>query len=401
MTVGRATEQPDVELVGFLTGHGGDALQMLSLADGLQQRGVRVRIRLPDGEQSVTFQERCVKLGIECHRTGLVVADLHGSSQRLMSQLRLVRSLKAPIVHFHTGNSCLPRSTLVALTILRSQPTFVTLQSPYETIAADSGRARFWAAAARRRFAAVVSPSDHATSFQARCGIPERLLATVRNAVDTAKFADGDGGVARQSLGVGADDPIVLFCSRIDGQKRPLDAVRAFALVAGEFPRATLVMVGRGDLERDVAAEASRLAVGDRVRLVGYQTNVPDWLAASTVWILPTERENFSVAVLEAMAAGCAVLSTRCPGNDEVLVDEQNSLTVPVGDVDALATSLRRLLRDDALRRRLGAAARATSDRHNVARMVDGYCDLYSRAAHVPARIQMAREHHVLDGQQG
>ena len=65
----------------------------------------------------------------------------------------------------------------------------------------------------------------------------------------------------------------------------------------------------------------------DRVRLVGYQTNVPDWLAAATVWILPTERENFSVAALEAMAAGCAVASTICPGNAEVLLDGVNSLT--------------------------------------------------------------------------
>ena len=69
------------------------------------------------------------------------------------------------------------------------------------------------------------------------------------------------------------------------------------------------------------------------MRLAGYQTNVADWLAAATVWLLPTERENFSVAVLEALAAGCAVLSTTCPGNDEVLTDRENRGLFPVGDI--------------------------------------------------------------------
>jgi glycosyltransferase involved in cell wall biosynthesis len=385
-------EDADVIFVGFLLGHGGDALQMLALAAGLHRRGVRVRIVLPAGENSVTFKQRCDELGIHCDRSDLIVADMHGARQRLPDLFKLLRSLRAPIVHFHTGNSCLPRSSLIALTVLRFRKTFVTLQSPYETITPGSGRARFWSANARRRFAAVVSPSDHGSSFQLRCGVPNDLVVTIHNAVDSARMASGNAELARQGLGLAADDPIVLFCSRVDGQKHPVDAVRAFAAVAADFPTATLVIVGRGDLESDVAAEASRLGLTDRVRLVGYQTNVPDWLAASTVWILLTERENFSVAVLEAMAAGCAVLSTTCPGNDEVLVGDENSLTVPVGDLEAAGLALRRLLADPDLRSRLSAAARATSSHYDIERMVDAYCEVYGRVANLPASLRVARE---------
>ena len=267
----------------------------------------------------------------------------------------------------------------------------MTLQSPYETIATGSGRAKFWATMARRRFAAVVSPSDHGSTFQLRCGLPSDLVVTVRNAVDTTRMSTGNGELARQALGVGPDDPIVLFCSRLDGQKHPVDTVRAFASAVSEFPRAALVMVGRGDLEDEVSAEAARLGLTDRVRLVGYQTNVPDWLAASTVWILLTERENFSVAVLEAMAAGCAVLSTTCPGNDEVLIDDQNSLTVGVGDTQAAGAALRRLLADSQLRGRLSQAARETSSHYDVERMIDAYFELYGRVADLPASLRAAR----------
>jgi glycosyltransferase involved in cell wall biosynthesis len=79
------------------------------------------------------------------------------------------------------------------------------------------------------------------------------------------------------------------------------------------------------------------------------------------VWLLPTEAENFSLAVLEALAAGCAIVSTPCRGNDEVLVHDQNALLAPVGDVDALAGCLRCLLADRARRERLRDGARRTS----------------------------------------
>jgi glycosyltransferase involved in cell wall biosynthesis len=371
----------DVTYIGFLLGHGGDALQMLELAKGIHADGGGVRIVVPELESSLTLKERCDALGIECERTSLITASLEGARQRLPRIVKLLRQVSSPIVHFHTGNSCLPRSAMAALELLRYRPSIATLQSPYETITPGSPRARLWASTARRRMAAVVSPSDHGTQFQRSCGVPPDIAVTVRNSIDVAAMARGDGRVARAALGVGSDDPIVLFCSRIDNQKRPVDAVRIFAAVADRFPAAVLVFVGRGELERAVADEASRCRLTDRVRLVGYQTNVPDWLAAATVWLLPTERENFSVAVLEALAAGCAVLSTPCRGNDEVLVNGVNALTFPVGDVDAGASALNELLLDAQLRDRLRSAARSTAQTYTADYMVDGYRRIYERAA--------------------
>ena len=171
----------------------------------------------------------------------------------------------------------------------------------------------------------------------------------------------------------------MLFCSRLDPQKRPLEAVQIFDGVAREFPSAVLVFVGQGSEQGAVEAEAERLGISERVRLVGYQTDVPNWLAAATVWLLPTERENFSLAVLEGLAAGCAVLSTTCRGNDEVLVDHQNALTFPVGDVAGATAALRELLRDQELRSMLSRNGRSTADRYSVANMVDGYQLVYDR----------------------
>jgi glycosyltransferase involved in cell wall biosynthesis len=185
------------------------------------------------------------------------------------------------------------------------------------------------------------------------------------------------------------DKPLVVFTSRLDPIKRPLDALRIFAEVSDEFSTAALVMVGVGSELDSVRDEAERLGLTDRVHCAGYRTDIPDWLAAATVWILPTERENFSLAVLEALAAGCVVLSTSCPGNDEVLVDGENALTFDVGDVAAGAAALRRALGDEPLRQTLGAAARATAAGYVQATMVDKYLAVYDRGRHHPGQLDV------------
>src|SRR5262249_40366975 len=116
----------------------------------------------------------------------------------------------------------------------------------------------------------------------------------------------------------------------------------------------------------------------DRVHFAGYRPDVPDWLAAATVWLLPTEAENFSLSVLEALAAGCPILSTLCPGNDEVLVAGENALIHPIADVEGLAIGLRRLITDDGLRSRLSGNARRTAQRFTIERMVERYASCYA-----------------------
>jgi glycosyltransferase involved in cell wall biosynthesis len=314
--------------------------------------------------------------------------SLEGARQQPFAIARLLRSVREPVVHFVTGNSCLPRVVMANLVAQRFRRTFVTLQSPYETVEPGSLRARYWAATARLTMAAVVSPSEHGSQFQRRLGVPASLVATIRNSIDVDAVRGGDGAVARAALGVGPEVPLVVFTSRLDGQKRPVEAVRIFAAATSEIPTARLVFVGRGDEHDAVVAEACTLGVADRVDMMGYQTNIPDWLAAATVWLLPTERENFSVAVLEAMAAGCAVVSTTCQGNDEVLVDGVNSRTFAVGDVAAAAAALRDLLVDEGARRQLGAAAALTAAAYSVPNMVDQYTRLYHRSAQLPAALR-------------
>jgi glycosyltransferase involved in cell wall biosynthesis len=371
----------DVLYLGFLLGHGGDAVQMLELAAGVARRGGRVRIVLPELDTSRAFADEGVRRGVEVERSPFVQASMDGAPQRVSHLLQVLRRHPARVLHVHTGDCCPPRRFLMALELHRGPRVFTTIQSPYdEALRKGTVRSRTWALSASRRIRRVICPSQASANVQVQCGIPADRVVTIRNSVAVARFGAGDGAKARRALGVGDATPLVLVTSRIDAQKRPLDAVRAFARAARHVPDARLVFLGRGAMEGETRAAAAASGVGDRILFVGHQSNVEDWLAAGTVWYLPTESENFSLAVLEAMAAGCPIVSTFCRGNDEVLVSGDNALTTAVGDVAAQAEALTRLLTDAPLRARLSGAARKAAQSFDVDRMVDAYVDCYGEA---------------------
>lgn len=373
-------ENAEIVYIGFVLGHGGDALQMLDLAAGMQARGRRVRVVVPVLETTVRLAEQGAARGVLVERSPLVRADPKGAQQSLPDLLALCDRHRGALLHFHTGDVCLPRPAQQALRQLRLPRAFATLHSPYDTVPPGSERALAWASAVEDLLQAVVCPSEHGRRLQIRNGVPAERVHTIHNGIDTARFATGDAAAAYRLLGLAPDTPLLLFTSRLDMQKRPLEALAAFCGVAEEFPDLHLVYVGLGEQEERVRQAAQAAGLAHRVRLPGFRDDIPNWLAAATVWMLPTESENFSLAVLEALAAGCPILSTRCQGNDEVLQDGQNSLLTAVGDTAGQTGALRRLLQDASLRQRLSATARRDAEAFRVERMVARYAALYALA---------------------
>ena len=372
--------RPDVVLVGFAGGTGGISSMLLELARRLQDGGLRVRIVVPSHESARAYVRACRAQGVEAERSPYLL-EQRGPLAWRAAAMRLVRRHRAPVMHFHGCENTLDLYYLSALRFWRPRRCFVTLHSPYDTPRAGEREAQRWAAAAAATFDRVIGVSRTGRQRQIDYGIPAHQTSLIYNGVDIERFAHGDAAVARQELGVGPDAQLIVVTARLASQKRPLDAVAAFARVAHEFPAAQLVLVGTGPLEDEIRAAARDQRLETRVHLAGHRRNVEDWLAAATVWFLPTESEGFAVAVPEAMAAGRAVLSTRCPGNDEVLVDGENSLLADVANVDQMAGQLRTLLSNPGLRDRLGSAARRDAARFSLERMTRLHLALYDGRA--------------------
>lgn len=374
----RTNNSFDVLFVGFVGGTGGASALMLEMAARMAARGVRVRIVVPAYDTTVAYTERGRQRAVAVERSPWLVERRLGL-RNLIDAVRFVRSCRAPVVHFHLGNTNIIQSHfLAAMDMLRLPPVYVTPHTNTDDPPADDPQARRWAAAATRRLKKVICVSERSRQRQISYGLPPEKVELIHNGVDVAAFGSGNAGRALASLGLEADVPIILVSSRIEREKRPVDAVRAFRLIAPDFPETHLVFIGQGSFEDEAKAAARQAGLNDRVHFPGFQSNVADWLAAARVWLLPTESEGFSLAMLEALAAGCPVVSTLCPGNDELLVDDGNALLAQVGNVEEIARALRRLLSDERLRARLGANARSTAQQYSLDRTVEEHLACYA-----------------------
>jgi len=130
--------------------------------------------------------------------------------------------------------------------------------------------------------------------------------------------------------------------------------------------------------EQSLFALANKLGVNDRVRFMGYLPELPAHLPAFDIVVAPSENEAFSLVLIEAMNAGCAVIASRAGGMAEIVADGRTGLLVPVGDVRALSEGLMRLLSDAAWRHRLGRAAQMdVAERFDRERVIDRIEQLY------------------------
>ncbi|MFD2813419.1 glycosyltransferase family 4 protein [Paracoccus aerius] len=195
----------------------------------------------------------------------------------------------------------------------------------------------------------IVLGQRDAATVTCRLGVDPSRVVVLRNCVPDPGRRQRQGSAGTR----------ILFLGRLSARKGVPELVEALARPELRDKPWTAVLAGDGEVDETRRALA-RLGLSDKVRLPGWV----DAAAAqklrdeSDILVLPSHAEGFAMSVLEGLAQGMAVVTTRVGAHDEVLEDEVNCLLVPPGDVTALAAALRRLIDDEGLRSRLGQAAR-------------------------------------------
>jgi glycosyltransferase involved in cell wall biosynthesis len=175
--------------------------------------------------------------------------------------------------------------------------------------------------------------------------------------------------------------PLLLSVSRLVPQKGLDVALRALAPVRERVPDARLAVLGEGPERAPLQALAGELGLADAVLLPGRVADVRGWLDAAELLVHPARWEGFGLALLEAMLAAKPVVATRVSSIPEIVVDGETGYVVPPDDAAAVAAAIVRLLEDDALRARLGAAGLERARREfSVDRMADATLAVYERA---------------------
>lgn len=211
-------------------------------------------------------------------------------------------------------------------------------------------------------------------------GVPESKIFDVPYTVDNdrliaaATLSSEERAEIRSRFGLTVDDPVVVFASKLIPRKRPDDVLRAMKLVREEGIRASLLIVGTGEMEPDLKRLCGELDLKN-VAFAGFvnQRELPRLLAASDVFVLPSENEPWGLIVNEAMCASLPVVVSDEVGCGRDLVDAgRNGFIVPVGCVVEMASALRRALADHGFRLRAGAASFARVRAWGYARCLAG-----------------------------
>ncbi len=201
--------------------------------------------------------------------------------------------------------------------------------------------------------------------------IPSKRITVIYN-----PKASG-GGVNTSKIANLPPAPFILGVGRLVPQK-------GFDLLFPVFHRLGredlhLAILGEGAERANLEHQARALGIADRVHLPGWVADPAPWYRAAGCFVLSLRYEGFGNVLIEAMANGCPVVAFDCPyGPSEIIEHGMTGLLVPKGDVAALGRTLARLLADDGLRRRLGAAGRQSAALISVEavapRWLDGAC---------------------------
>ncbi len=180
----------------------------------------------------------------------------------------------------------------------------------------------------------------------------------VPGAVDTNRFTPRENWCAGELID--ENRPKILYHGRVDRRKGALDLLEAFAELLSEIDvKPQLIYSGIGPDFDAVKARAAELNLSASVEMRGYveYENVPEIYQKCDIFASPTYAEGFSNTILEAMAAGLPIVSTRAVGVVDCLRSGENGLLVEIGSINQIKNALRELLESEDLRRTLAANA--------------------------------------------
>lgn len=219
--------------------------------------------------------------------------------------------------------------------------------------------------------AAITLTRADAEAFQTATPIPGLRLLALPNSVPAPV------GVA-PSRRTGR---IVVAAGRLDPIKRYDVLLHAWAKVAAVRPDWRLRIYGDGPEGRELRALVTRLGLHNQVMLMGRHSHLETEWVKGSVAVVTSAKESFGMTIVEAMRAGLPVVSTDCPvGPGEIITDGADGLLVPVGDDQAVADALLRLIEDEPLREKFGTQAFETARRYDPRRIAAAYEELIREA---------------------
>ncbi|MBI2624654.1 glycosyltransferase [Candidatus Parcubacteria bacterium] len=235
-----------------------------------------------------------------------------------------------------------------------------------------------YAAAYYRRCDTILA-SSRAVADELKKGGLNKPVTWVSNPLDLGRFV-GSASKAELKAHFGLSDPSLLYHGRIAAENRLELLLEAAAELKNSAPGVTLAIAGDGPTMPKLKQLAERLGLKGAVKFTGmlHGQDLANLITASDIFVSPSDSENQSMALLEAMAAGLAIVAVRGGGTPEHVREGENAFLAAPGDRSSLASGALRLLQNQELRARFGLASKELAqrfDRHQVAQELEKIYD--------------------------
>lgn len=371
--------RPSVLLIGDTLNFGGTEGQFVELACGLDRTRWDLEVACIRAEGPL--RARLEAAGVHawsCGRGSFRSPRVVGAIQALARHLRARR---VQIVHcFEFYSNVLGVLAARAARV----PAIIASQR-------DLGNLRPWHEqrihSAMLRLATDVLVNSDATAERLAGTHAARVgrLSVIRNGVDLGRFRPAD------SRSPSAGGLTVGTLANLRPEKGLLQLVEAAALVRQQAPGVRFSIWGEGPLRPTLEARIRSLGLTDTVRLHGSTREPEKALQQCDLFVLPSLSEASSNVLLEAMASGLPVVTTRIGGNPGLIDDRRTGLLVPAGEPQALAAAIGELLGSPALASQVARAARARAlAEFGMNRMIEHMENLYRRTLGLDAPIPTA-----------
>jgi len=326
-------------------GWGGQEIRILTEAAGMQARGHEVMLLCPAEARIYTEAGRRGQ-----HVEALPIA--RKSLRGVLAMRRWLREHEVDVINTHSSTDTWI-AALACLTIKRAPPI---VRTRHISSAIPNNLATRWLYTRATRHI-VTTGEKLREQLISNNGYPAAQITSVPTGIDTTRFVPGDKTAARRRLGLDESKRYIGIVATLRSWKGHHHLLEAYASL--DAPDWQLLIVGDGPRRAFLEAMIADLKLADRVRMVGQQENAEVWLQALDIFCLPSyANEGVPQAILQAMLTELPIVTTPIGAILEAVSDGETALVVPPQDVKMLGIAIERLMRDDALGKRLGVAAR-------------------------------------------
>jgi glycosyltransferase involved in cell wall biosynthesis len=193
--------------------------------------------------------------------------------------------------------------------------------------------------------------------------VDQRRITTICNGVDVRRYRRKVNRVAiRTSLGLAEEDHVMILVGTLKEQKGHSYLIQAAAPLIAQNNNLHILFPGDGPLRTSLQQQVQQLGLEKHIHFLGSRKDIPDLLAASDYFVLPSLWEGLAMALIEAMASGLPVIATCVSGSQQVVVSGETGLLVPPGDVDQLRQAIAEMMANPERAKKMGQAGGARAE---------------------------------------